>query len=350
MDLNLIRIKNVVIHDVPTRTQDRSARVTHSDDETPLVPTVRNTIRERSRTIFDRSGFESEFDPETTSPVPGLVFDHLRGRGPGLIRSSQQIANHLFQCQSGSVSPGLLCVMDVTIGSDVGIMLLKVEKETAIQARLFDEPGQSKFTLDYVKDLILSTNTRVFKAAVFTLATNLMHVNDRSFVDAFVSDDQNRSGQSSGIADFFLVRFLGCRLKQSPSVVTRDFFNLSERYFDAAISDGVTKNRYVTALLAEANSEMMNINPQAFMNTHLRPQDRAGFAEHLEENEIEVREFRKDTSLISRRLSRVRTEFSCGAMVQYPPELEGNRVQFDITPEGLDRLMIEDKIQSVRGR
>lgn len=125
---------------------------------------------------------------------------------------------------------------------------------------------------------MLGKNTKVFKASPFVTP-------DRAAdeIDGLVSDDQRGYGPHSEVAQFFLRRFLGCKLKTANDVATKAFFEISQEFINTKVEDDATKARYEVALLAQMNAPTATITPKTFADDHLDVDDRKPYRDFLAE-------------------------------------------------------------------
>jgi len=168
-DLGRIRVEKLIVHEIP-RHFVHSATPTApqlSDVESPLDQTVKNFFKEKMAASLGTASYEVEFDPSSTSPLPGLIGSLLSRRPPGFVAASRDMATHLHQSQSGINPEGLLTVIEVRIGTVRGIAILKLEKEEGTRVRRQSLSGGRTLSVDHVRDLMLTGKTRVFKVGLF---------------------------------------------------------------------------------------------------------------------------------------------------------------------------------------
>ena len=348
MNLGPLKVLRVIAHEVPSRQQGSTTNlVVHSQVESQLDPGLRNYFRERILRSITSAGYEVTFVPASPSPVPSLLSDYLLGYNTDFILLSRQIADHLYFSQTAVNSPGLLCLAEVEISAVPGIVILKLDKEAAVQIEQVMLNGSFTYDLQHVQNLILTQRTRVFKAGIFVLppgSTDLLSI------QGVVSDNQRGYAPTTEVADFFLTRFLGCRLVDSPEVTTKKFFNATEEFISSYVPDPELKARYETALLAELNNEDRTVSPMAFAERHLRLEDRQLFRECLTENEVDFRPFDKDSELIKTRLRRVSVDFESGVGVLVPPDAFDEQVAVSNMDDGRTRMEILDRLKKIRGQ
>lgn len=173
---------------------------------------------------------------------------------------SQDAARHLYAVQGGSNSEGLLVVCGVTVEGRTGVALMKLEEEEGVQVEQSTVSGKPTLSVTVLDNLMLTDNTRVFKAGVFWMSGNRLV--------GVASDEQQ--GTPLDIADYFLAQFLGCRLERRPDVLTRAFYDTATRFISEEVSDSDKKLDYERAVHAELCSRT-NIDPVQFANgLHVR--------------------------------------------------------------------------------
>ena len=225
---------------------------------------------------------------------------------------------------------------------------MKLDRETAVHIDQVSEAGRTTYSLEHVRNLILSNRARVFKASVFASQDATGQLGE---IQGRVSDNQRGFPSAPGVADFFLNTFLGCELIESPEVSTRSFFAAAEEFISEEVSDSEMKTRYETALIAEMNSERATVSPVAFAEDHLQLDDRNRFLSRLEESDLTTRVFVKDTNLIRNRLRRISYDFQSGVKVMAPLDtIEKELVGVMQMDDGRTHLQVRDNLKDLQGR
>ena len=338
IDLGLLTIKQVAIHEVPQTGSASGAILT--DAECDLDDTMRNYFSERLRTSLASAAHDVVPNDAITSVVPSLLRDVLDGK-TSLLAASRDLAGALFLGQTHVNTPGLLATSLVTLGSGQGVAILKLEKETGMRGELQDQEGLRIFTVDMIRNLFFTDKTRVFKAAVFGKAG--------SSVEGKVSDQQS-SAVSLDVAQFFL-RFLGCKYAIAPETSTRDFFEAAQDFVNEDISEALKKARYEMALLTELTSEHQQVQPRQFAAEYLAEEDRQTFVERLESVGVSPQPFRKDNRLIATKLQKVEYRFASGIKVLLPPgAIDSGTASVENLADGKTRLAVTDSLERMSGR
>lgn len=344
IDLGTLKVEKLIVHDVPNRPVSGASHTLNlSEIESPLDQGLKNYFREKISATLG-SAFDVLFDPTSGSPVPRLVLDNLDAQKTDFVAMSRSIAEHLYNSQTGVNSAGLLCVSQVQVMGRKALAIVKLEREAALRMQLDKIHGKYTFKLEHLRDLILSGKTRVFKVGLFWQTGSTL-----ASIYGMVSDNQRGYTQAAEVADFFLRKFLGCQLREAPSVTTKQFFNAAEQFVSEEIKEPETKARYEVALLAEMKNQMTTINPRQFAELYLDVDDRNKFISHLYASGIPVTSFDKDTSLVDGRIKTIALQFQSGILITGKENVFKEKVQMKDLENGLTQVEIRDKVQHVRG-
>ncbi len=347
VDLGKLQVQRLIVHEIPDRpVSGVQHRPTLSDIESPLTTDLKNYFRERITDTLDRAAFEVRFDPASPSPVPPLVFGFLDGtEADDFVDMSKKIARHLYASQTGVNPPGLLVVLELTYNAKPALAILKLEKEQGVRVRQATHLDKKTFDIEHLRDLILGERTRVFKVGLFVPRGKTLEA-----VEGQVADNQRGFQPKTEVADFFLTKFLGCRLREAPDVGTKRFFQVTEEFINEKVTDPTEKARYQMALLAELQSERGSVSSKRFAETHLKLTDRKRFVRYLQDEGVASAPIEKDTSLIQTQLQRMQIDFQSGIAVFGSPESFERHVKMKALDSGEMRVEIEDRVKNVRGR
>ena len=343
MNLESFQITSAIIHDVPSGgREDEAPALT----DAPIKLDAALTTYFRTKIIKSLGrGVEVVVDPDgppcVRDSVMGLLADPRR-----LVELSRTVAEHLHGVQSGRNSSGLLTILLSQTDAGACVSVLKLEREEGLRFKIdTDESGRRTVDLELLKELTLTNKTKVFKTSLLMLGA----VNDPHSMFGRVSDDQRGRDDGIGVATFYLSTFLGCQLKTNPEVVTRDFVQTSEQFFNAKIINPEKKGRYQVALLAAMQDNNMDIRPKDFAAANLEAVDQAPYAEALREAGVDpMVPFQKDTSLV--KIAGFKMQFDSGmVLVGTSSDLE-QRVE--IRPPSVDTpgVDVNDTIKRLSGR
>ena len=344
-DLALLIVNRVIIHEVPHR-RDNTAPVL-SQIQSPMDDAVRQLLKERIiATVGDPTkAFGIEWDPQTTSPVPGLVTTHLSTPAADmLVEYSQAMAQRLFTTQPTTSPGGLLLVIDAAMTAQPALIILKLEKQEG--ARIVRHPatdGKLTFDIKHYKDLILTPKTKVFKIALFTPLED--------DTEAIACDNQRPYAAHKALADYFLHQFLGCRMGVSPNVSTKEFFDRSNDFFQQHYSKD--PKRYASVylqLVSELQSNKTTLSPKRFAMDHLPVKDQKAYLSYLEEHDIKQTSFDKDNEFLDKELTRIMYGFASGTKLILPSEEAEQRVTLTNQTNGEVMVEFTDRLTNIKGR
>jgi hypothetical protein len=344
IDLGTFFVESLIVHEVPERRVHReSDPPLLSERLSPLNDELRRFFREAAiRTLSGIQAFEVAVDEAASSPVPGLVRTLLSSPSADMVEASRTMAEHLYRSQTGVNNRGLLTVISGRAQNKPCVVILKLEKEEGARAHLEEVEGALTFTIEHLRDLMLTANTRVFKASLFRVGSD-------DIIDGLVSDDQRGHRPRTEVADFFLGTFLGCRLRDDPRIVTKRVFTATESFFNEQVQDPTRRTRYQMALLVEMQSQRTTFDPRSFAQTHLQGHDRAAYLAYLQGGNLPARSFDRDTELITKQLRQMEMLFESGLRLSGPAAAIESRVK--VAGEGNQTVVtIRDDLKSVRGK
>jgi hypothetical protein len=341
MDPASFTVEDVIVHDVPPNDGQRTAEqaVTLSEAAIPdLDASRRNYFGEKITGSLAGKAFAVTRDPDQPSNVPDQIASIL-GDTAQLVAASQEMARTLYAVQSQVNNPGLLTVIVGSASSERWIGVLKLQRHEGIQMRqITTESGDKTFSATILDDLTLTDQTRVFKASLFRGEEPAAHA-----LEGLVSDEQRGYDPRREVANFFLARFLGCKLKAEPEVSTKAFFDGSREYF-AKVPDAERQRNYNTALVAELLSPAETLVPTDFAQRFLQSEDRQGYLDHLAERDLREEAIDKDIKLIQPKLNRLTMRTAHNIRVVGPAEQIHDRVTIEQTEaEEVGRIVIRDR-------
>jgi len=338
-DLATLTIRRVIFHDVPRSGRAApGAQPTLSETETEVDRQRREHLKNRlTRVLGSKSSYPISFNPLSESPVPGHIrsFTEKHQTPDAFVTMSQRLARYLFEQQSGTISPGLLCVLDAAIRQAASIILMKLEREGGARLELTEHSGKKTFDMSVLDNLVLTDGTRLFKTAIFMRSG----AGDDDF-QAAACDAQLKISSSDDMAKFWL-RFLGCSFTVEPRVATQRFYESALRFINHTVTDPLQKNDFYEHLHSQLKSEKKQFSPRSFIEDFLPADFQKPFREHLKAEHAPLTSFIKDVSDIEGRLRRYSYRTKRGAIVSVPSE---NADMVDVKPE---QIIVNDSLETV---
>lgn len=347
INLRNLAISEIVVHQVPKRDRSLAAdeAITFSDAAIPdLEPTRRNFFGERINTSLLERSFEIVPLPGPVTQLPPLIAGILADTTT-LVDASKEMARALYNAQNRVNNPGLLTVVTGRLVDEPCVAVLKLQHHEALQMHpITIADGRQTFSATILGDLTLTDDTRVFKAALFH-ATGAGPLN----LEGLASDDQRGAGLGADLADFWLLKFLGCGFATAPDRQTREFYDAARTYFDT-LDDPGQKIEYRRALTAALLAPPTTISAPEFSEQFLRDEHKAGFEQTLAERGVPTAAFDKDIGLVKNQLQRTRIITAHRLTIAGSPDEIEKRVEVEEATAGAPaRIVIEDDVSKVDG-
>ena len=241
-------------------------------------------------------------------------------------------------------SPGLLVIASGTIDTGPCLPILKLQKQEGLNLERVGTSGAETYSLEHLKRLMLTNDTRVFKVALFEEAG----VSEPDDVHALVSDKQRFSSPEKRMADFFLKTFLGCRLRDDPAQITSQYYVAAEKYINKKVSDPERRARYHRALLTDLVSQSGSVVPRTFAQQHLDEDDQQAFLGDLRADGLATTQFEKNIELIENRLREEEYVLQSGIRVRGRPVAFEEHAEISTNGDVLE-MVIKDRLESVNG-
>jgi hypothetical protein len=336
--LAVMEVKKVIFHDVPNHQKREDGGPTLATAETPVDKRRREMLRTKLTRVLDsKLAYPILFGPEAGSPIPKIVREYTKKehKEAPFVEATQALANHLYQVQHGAVSAGLLCVIEVAMDGNPGLILMKLEREAGAQLKIDKTDHKTRFSMEVLDDLVLTDGTRLFKTAAF-LRTG---AGDDDFL-LTACDSQHRVTDSSEMARFW-IKYLGCALKEDPRVSTSKFYNTSIEFINTVITDPVLRTELYDSLHAELRSNKKTLVPKTFIDEYIPQEVKKEYREFLNEHHVSMTTFEKDVLDIKSKLKR-KTFHSENGVVVSAPEASENLVE--VTEES---IVVQDRLRKV---
>lgn len=337
VDLGQLSMEKLIAHDIPRRLKSDELADIPLSEAIPTLPSKTLQFFDlRLQGTLIKKGQLVEVDPKLESPtLPPKIENWLRGTETDLVVTSQRAARHLYAEQDGSTSEGLLAVSKADLNGNRALAIMKLPHEEGLQIHTKEVNGKNTLEITVLGDLTLTQHTRVFKAGLFWMEADK--------VVGLVSDDQ--TGESYDIAGFFLSNFLGFRRQQLPSVTTKSFKRIVEKYVSEKVTDDNEKLEYFNALYVELRSNAPKIDPSDFIQKHFKPEHQQPLFNTLKESGVTSAAFEKDTSQITNNGTRGRLK-TTGGLTIFGDSEAMSRIQSQ-SINGKTAIVIFDSVSDV---
>jgi hypothetical protein len=332
-------VRNVIFHDVPNDRGDGGTGIVLATDPTQIDAPRRRLLTNKLTKVLDsRSAYGIKFAAGTSSPVPNEIraYTSQGYREANFVATSQRLAMHLHQVQNRTISPGLLCVIDIVVDGRHGLIIMKLEREQGAQLELErNDNGKIQFAMSVLENLVLTDGTKLFKTAAF-LRTG---TGDEDF-DMSACDSQHRVLDSTEMARFWL-SYLGCTVEEDARVTTSKFFNVTVEFANTYVTDLAEKTHIYESLNTELRSNRRNIIPRDFVRDFVPNELQRACVEFFEERHLPLRTFVKDVQDVRAALRRLTYVSEEGVRVSVP---EGQDGLVEVDEE---RIVVNDRLKTV---
>lgn len=245
------------------------------------------------------------------------------GNDDQFIALSQVITSKLAASQTTMTVPGGIVVMiDGTAGhpSRPFVCAIKAEPHAGFIKREEDD----QLFLDYLKELILTPQAKLYKVGAFIHADSAQ-VNPQQPAAgwrAFLFDDLITKGNRLGAARYFYSTFLGLTFPTNSAFQTKAFHTLTKSFIKSAQIDEESRSDLLNALTAYLKADqIVTIQAGEFSDTYLStPGLRDSYMHYMEQNEFPLQAIHKDLSEVASALKKRKITFGHNISLTAPPE------------------------------
>lgn len=309
-DLTTLGIQKAIVHDIPKHKKDDfSISPIYSEQESLLNESLKSFFKENIIKALGRDrSFKICYNKKSDSPINKCV-DSILFDDKNFVFQSKEIATHLYNKQKGHNSSGILFILHCTLsGSNISI-IMKLERDDG--ARLTMNPKTNSFDITEVKDLMLTSKTKIFKIAL------LLKRDDYEIdFDGSIMDFQINAIVRKELSSFFIDDFLGCVPYHDPKVTTQSFYNHTTTFIKTIVKDKIKQAKYIQDLNSYLQRNNQMINPKEFADEYLAtPFERDEYKAYLDTKNFDFNSFSKDLSLIRTKIEKFIVSFENGISI-----------------------------------
>lgn len=348
--LRNLRSDELIIHDIPKKLSQRLLRETpNTTTLQPVFSQVASPVNEKitgffhdriTKTIGSSAALDIIFDFSSESPVKVLVYEYFNANENRRIQITKQIAQYLFDIQNAINTGGLLLFVRCSVGEQPLLAILKVEREEGVRVRQqIMQDGLMTFDVEHIQDLMLTQKTKLFKIVLFYLEEPVI---------LGILCDQQRGYYDNNVADFFISDFLGCMLTEEPQILTKKFFETTQKYINEKLDSPEQKGALLNHLISEMTAQSRLISPTEFARRVLPVDCRDDFIKYIQEKGASTGSFTKECTLIQNKLNKVQYDFISGISVFGSKEAINSKSKIDDMANGEMRMEIVDRLKQVR--
>lgn len=325
IDLANLTVEKVMVHIVHKRDDDRKiVKPDYSNALTPLDPKGTMTLQKRMISALgsDSHGVELEIVKDDENSFLQLAGTLLNLNDNEFILQSQRAADKLAEAQTSRQYPGgAVIVIRGTIGVHSKRFICSIKAET--QDGFHNKQELGKIVMEHVSDLLLTPQQKLYKIGLFIEREKLLSSGKRKAEEfsAYVFDHNMTQRETSSAAQYFYEGYLGCAVPQSAKKQTRDFYNATKAFINAAeltSEDKVDLYNSLYTYLKMDTSKVIGVND--FSKKYLSDEMRTNYSKHMESKGFTMQSIPKDIEYLSTALKRRRLRFSSSVQLIAPAE------------------------------
>lgn len=348
--LRYLQVDELIVHDIPKKLSKRVLRETPDiTSEQPVFSQVASPVNEAivsffhdriTGTIGSTAAIDVLFDPSSKSPISKLMNEYFFGDENRQILITQQIAQYLFDIQNAQNSSGLLLFIRCSLREHTVLAILKVEREEGVRVRQqIVQNGLMTFDVEHIRDLMLTKKTKLFKIVLFYLKEQTIKG---------ILCDQQRAYNNRDVADFFISDFLGCMFTEAPQILTKKYYEVTQKYINEKINSAEQKGSLLNHLVSELTNQSEIINPTEFARRALPADQRDHYIQYIKENGSTTGSFNKECSMIESKLKKIQYDFLSGISVFGSQEAINSKSRVADMENGEMRIEIIDRLKQVK--
>ncbi|WP_330925251.1 nucleoid-associated protein [Candidatus Sororendozoicomonas aggregata] len=264
------------------------------------------------------------------------------------IRFSEAFAHKHTEAHTSTRWPGgALVILDGTVGVSPErhcLIIIKAERQEGFK--------QEKNTMEYLENLLLTPQTKLYKVGVFVeLADGASRADDVDVgqFSVFIFDRNMIGGDERRAAKYFYDDFLGLRTPYKAEHQTREFFELTTKFIDESELDQRQKFDLHNALYTYLKTDQSNVvEVSGFAKHYLQAGTRDDYERYMRKEGFSNSAVLKDTSLLGKKLKIRRMQFSSDVTVAAPTDKFQSSIKvIETTLEGttvyIEGKMLEQK-------
>ena len=229
---------------------------------------------------------------------------------------SKEIANHYSELIDRRNKDCIVMFFEVKNRRNIKHAILIFELHVGVQAKIDIRDGENVIDIDYIRGLVLSQRTRLFKVAYCVFEDDF---------DAIICDTQSSKDQIA--ANYFIDKFLECEFIRIPAIATREFFRETLGFINS-ISNNELKYKISLHLYSYIHSEEEIIGPKIFVEVLPRDQKQS-YLDYFISKKTPLNSFQKDTSTIENEIKKERIDFDDEITLIAPPKQIKEKVKIE---------------------
>lgn len=353
LKIDLMSIKRVVVHTIPSRAADKSyVEPTGVDALVHIDPTVSDMVVGRlSRSLGHHShGIQADFFEVGAGSMFQRACSMMDGTDDEFIALARESAQHLAKVQqSKAFDPSKLIAMSgtVTAGERPFVAFIKADMEVALTEG--KKGGQA--VLEVMNNLFMTDSQRLYKIGYIARTVSGdgkkagQYVQDQHRIHIF--DHLMTGTESRKAAFYFYSEFLGSDVSTSDRRLTQDFYEKTLKFIKDQDFSPAKRIDLIESLRAELRSNTQSLSVADFATTHLSAQDGPRYVTYMEKSKFPAHAITKDTEYVKNKLRRrQKITFTTGVQISTPADQVKDLVEITQNDNGTSTVIIKGTVAS----
>ncbi|MBC3493599.1 nucleoid-associated protein [Pseudomonas taiwanensis] len=323
-----LKFKRIILHNVHKPDEKGTVQPTLSQDVTNLSVNGKIKLQERVSAVLGSGSSSMEMDiaDKGSNSCHAFAKQLIPASEQKFIQSSALIAKRHTEIHTSRQWPdGTLVIISGTMGIENNrcLIIIKAEQQAGFQ----EVVKKGRIVLDYLENLILTPQSKLYKIGVF-FEKQSRTSGEPTTLQAHVFDSNIKANDDRQAARYFYSNFLGLKIPLNATQRTRDFFEYTTTYIDESdVSDDKKldlKQALYTYLKVDQNH---TIEISEFATKYLDKNMRDDYSDHMMSKGFPDKAISKDTKLINRKLARRKLTFTGSIKITGPSENFTSAVQ-----------------------
>lgn len=335
MELIDLRLNRVIMHEVFQRTNDKNK----------VAPQWGRTLEHLDGDASD--ALRNRIVSAMASPAKCLQMD-IEKAGAGsmfsmarqlvdaddalFIERSKLVADLLADSQKfRNIPGGILIVFSGSAGVPPRRLIGVIKAE--IHNGFTREQDGDVLTLKFLKNLLLTAQTKLYKIGIFVEAAPDAAREPVSRWSPYIYDEQLTFSNRDGAAQYFYDGFLGCKFMESSARNTKKFHDLTKKFIQSMDVPETDRNVLINALVTYLKADQSpTVSTTAFGEAYIANSEiRDAYARHMRDKDFPLVAVAKDLKDVSSSLQLRKLFFR-------------NKVRLTAPAQGFENLMTIESI------
>ena len=200
------------------------------------------------------------------------------------------------------------------------LIIIKAEQQSGFR----EEESTDEILLEYIENLILTPQARLYKIGVFIeISQDSKDETERSADDfsAYIFDSNIKAQDDSKAAQYFYSNFLGLNIPENSQQKTRDFYSYTKDFIAGSEVTDEEKLDLQQALYTYLKTDQSNtIKTSEFSEKYMNEKVQDDYLDYMENKSFPTNSIIKDLKLIKNKLKQRKVNFSSNVKIIAPAE------------------------------